>query len=293
MEKKTETLDNLSWAIFISLIFLDIFIWKTIFLEKAAKTPEVYFLDVGQGDSELLILKSGIKILTDAGPNKKVLRELGKIPSLKDRYIDLAVISHPQLDHFGGFNEIIDYYDIGAFLINGRVPDSEEILSLWNSLFKKIEKKNIPVITLGEGDSVKFMDNRIDFLSPHKNWLGSAELNDTSLVEFITTPEFKMFLGGDIGFNVEKYLVEKFNLDADILKVSHHGSKYSSSVEFLKEVSPVLAVIEVGNNKYGHPAKETLDRFISLGIRVVRTDKNKTIKLLAESGKIKVFADDR
>ena len=154
---------------------------------------------------------------------------------------------------------------------------SQELL---NTL-QYIEKENIPLITLAEGDKIKYGKNNLLILSPNKKFLGRKEINNTSIVIKFESPKFGALFTGDIGYDVEKYLVNKFPdiLKSDILKVPHHGSKYSSSLEFLKMVNPGLALIEVGKNSYGHPTKEVLNRLMALGVDVFRTDEDGTIKI--------------
>ncbi|MBI2034051.1 MAG: hypothetical protein HYT13_03070 [Candidatus Liptonbacteria bacterium] len=286
---KTE--NNLSRLIIFALIVLDLLIWQGIIFVKSAESPELYFLDVGQGDSELLVLPGGVKILTDAGPNQKVLESLEKVLGPSDRYIDLAIISHPQLDHFNGFNDILSRYQIGAFIFNGRTDATA--FGEWETLMAKIKEKKIPLIALASGDKIHFRENQIEIISPGPDFLQSAELNDTGLVELVKTPAFRALLTADIDMNVEKYLLRKFslnNLQASILKVGHHGSKFSSSQEFLETVQPKVSVIEVGaRNRYGHPTKEAMDRLQSSTNLIFRTDKNGTIKVIAEQGKLRVF----
>ena len=236
------------------------------------------------------IFPGNVKVLTDAGPDSKILGELEKIPPLGDKYIDIAIISHPQLDHFNGFGYLLDRYRIGAFIYNGR--SDAPVVQEWPDLINKIKKQNIPLIQLGAGDKIKYLDGKIDFLSPNKDFIQSAELNDTGLVELVKSEKLKVLLTADIGFNVEQYLVEHFDIAADILKVGHHGSKFSSSVEFLKAVKPKVAVIEVGsNNKYGHPTKEALQKISDVSAAIFRTDQNGQITALVADGKLKIFTE--
>lgn len=272
--------DNvLSSLIFIFLIILAISILIYIFFTLfSTNSSRIYFLNVGEGDSELLILPSNIKIMTDAGPQDNVLSELQKILPDWDNYIDLGIISHPQLDHFNGFNYLLDHYNFGAFVINGR----EDVnVKEWKDLIQKIETKNIPIIMLKEGDSISFKENKVQIISPNNSFLESAELNDTALVEMIKTKDFKALLTSDIGDNVEKQILKYYkDIKSDILKVAHHGSKYSSSKEFLIAVNPKISVIEVGKNKYGHPSKEIIDSIASSTKSLIfRTDENGTIEI--------------
>ncbi|MGC8775987.1 MAG: ComEC/Rec2 family competence protein [Minisyncoccia bacterium] len=274
---------NLSLALLVILIGFDIFLWLNIFWFNF-NNSYVYFLDVGQGDSGLMALKNNVLILIDAGPNSKVIQSLDKIFPKKRNYIDLAVITHPQLDHFGGFLFLLDKYDFGAFIINGRQGD-EKTKNDYQALIQKIESKNIPLITLSAGDKIIYQNNLIEILSPDKNWISSAELNDTGLVLKIKTPEFNSLFTADIDSYLENYLVSKYDLKSNILKIAHHGSKYSSNIDFISKVQPSLALIGVGKNNYGHPSLDLINHLKNIDIPVFRTDYNGNITIFKKDNK--------
>jgi competence protein ComEC len=276
---------------FVAVVFvffaLDIFCWFSIVLSRPDSAASAYFLDVGQGDGELMVFPGGPVMMTDAGPTDAVLGSLKKALPGK-RYIDLAFITHPQLDHFNGYNFILDHYDVGAFLYNGR---DDPGVAAWTDLKGKIAAKHIPFITLGTGDSVHYEKNEVDILSPNPEFSESAELNDTGLVEMIKTANFRALFTADIGFNVEDWLVANVkDLHADILKVPHHGSKYSSGDAFLRAVDPSIAVIEVGaKNVYGHPGAATLARLASsTRAKVFRTDQNGNVEIYYDNRKLMI-----
>jgi competence protein ComEC len=297
------------------MVIADIVFWYQIAFTSSsfasAHLPSANFLDVGQGDSELMIFQDGIKVLTDAGPDATVLGSLESVLGANDRFIDVAIISHPQSDHYGGFNYILDHYRVGAFIYNGR--DDAPGTKSWSALLLKIAAKNIPLVTLGKGDKIiigakgsgaaksdKRITNvndgdsnngEIDILSPDQNFVESGELNDTGLVELVKTPQFKVLLTADTGFDVQDALVaEGVDLSADILKVAHHGSKYATDATFLTAVDPRIAVIEVGaKNTFGHPAPETLARIAaSTNVTVFRTDQNGTIQIWRDGNVFKI-----
>lgn len=261
------------------LIFADGVIWQQILSTGAAQTPIFHFLDVGQGDSELVVFAGGVKLLTDAGPDASVVTALEKVLPATDRYIDLALITHPQLDHFAGFAALLQHYRVGAFVINGRADDAS--VKQWPALLAEIRAERIPIVTLTGGDSISVGASTVSLLSPDAQDLQSGELNDTGLVELITAPPVRALFTADIGFNVENELVQKFDLHADILKVAHHGSKSSSSDAFLRAVDPKIAVIEVGaKNHYSQPSSDTLMRLASsTTAKLYRTDKNSTVTI--------------
>lgn len=279
------------------LLCADFYMWQEIFVAHSNVARD-YFLNVGQGDSELIIFPGNITVMTDAGPDGSVLASLARVMPTGDDYIDLAIISHPQLDHFNGYNVILDHYHIGAFIYNGR--DDDPGVKQWPALKAKIKAKGIPLITLGGGDTIMIggTDNNgsaadeIDMLSPNTAFAQSAELNDTGLVELIKTPEFRTLLTADIGFNVEDWLVvNHVDIQADVLKVPHHGSPYSSGDAFLRTVNPKVAAIEVGaHNTYGHPGSSTLARLASdTQALIFRTDNNGTIEVYPNKGTLTVL----
>lgn len=267
------------------LIGIDVLVWGSIFAPKKAVNPELYFLPVGQGDSSLVNLPGGAQLLIDGGPvNGKAQENLEKILGLKDRCIDLVMVSHPQLDHYGGLIEVLKNYEIGAVLTDGQTSEN----ATWQELEKVIEKKGIRKIALYSGDKIKYGDAVVSILSPKKGeW--AKDLNDLSLVGVLETGGAKFLFGGDMSAEKEKQLANLYDVNIDILKVSHHGSKYSSNAEFLKEATPKVSIIGVGKNSYGHPTKEALGRLANIGSQIYRTDENGIVKLVLDRNKIKIY----
>lgn len=282
--------DNNKLAIItLFLAVLNAFVWSNIIFASSYEYPTIHFLDVGQGDASLIQLPqtSGgpVQILIDGGPNKKIVSELEKILPAEDRYIDLVILSHPQLDHFGGLIDVMKRYKVGAFLFNGRSADGA-----FKDLEKTIEENNVPAVQLIRGDNIKFKDYVFKVLSPPENFLFSAELNQTSLVMMLKTGNASALFTGDIDAAVENYLLSaEPELAADILKVAHHGSKFSSTSAFLEVLKPKMAAIEVGDNGYGHPTAEALRRLEAIGAKIYRTDKDGTVNLLIKNDRIQVF----
>ncbi|MEK7553609.1 MAG: hypothetical protein AAB504_02920 [Patescibacteria group bacterium] len=277
----------------IFLVFLAVFdfvVWKAIILNRPNSETEIYFLEAGQGDSELIVLPNGVKVMIDAGPGNKTASELSSVLRPTDNYIDLAVVSHSETDHFNGFIDIFKRYQIGAFIYNGRAGAAQS----WKELAKIVEEHKIPVIVLGQGDKIKYKEDFFEILSPNADFLRSKETNNSSLVikftdNIGTEKAIKVLFTGDIGEKVEKYLTNNFDITADILKVPHHGSKYSSSEEFLAAARPKISSIEVGKNSYGHPTDEVLNKLASIGSQIFRTDQNGTIKIVISENEINIF----
>jgi len=274
------------------LLFFSSFIWFQIFFGGPNKFAEAYFLDVGQGDSELIRLPHGMTMLVDGGPDFKVVSELDRLFKSNNFYIDLVFITHPQTDHFAGLIHVLSKYAVGGIIFNGRTSESKE----WKVLMKLVEEKKIPLITVLAGDVIRFEDSVISILSPMSKFLTSGEPNDGSVVLKISTSKTSILLTGDITSKIERELVEKYSnneLGVDVLKIPHHGSKYSSTKDFLKAVQPKVAIIEVGgSNSYGHPNPETLGRITESGIaKIFRTDSNGMIKMFTEPSLVSFFTE--
>lgn len=276
-------------SIFLALVFLNIFVWYWIIVGAPSSALNMYFLDVGQGDGNLVVLPGGPKILIDGGPDKSVLNELDKILSPTDRYIDLVMLSHSQLDHFAGFIPALERYRVGAFLWNGRAGE----ISAWRELKNVLEDKEIPIIVLGAGDSIIYKGNKIAILSPDGKLINDAELNNTTLVAELESNGVKTLFTGDIGFEVENYLTNKYDLNVDVLKVPHHGSKYSSGTNFLNEATPLISIIEVGKNKYGHPTTSAIERLTRVGSSIYRTDDKGAIHVKVKNNLINVLMENQ
>jgi len=278
--------------VIIALAAMGAFVWSEVWNGVPQSMASLHFLDVGQGDSELLLLPGNVAMLTDAGPDKTVVRSIARVLPAARHYIDIGIVSHPQLDHYGGFRELLAHYRFGAIITNGREATSAQ--GEWRALLDGLRAEHIPILTLRGGDRIRYGESVIRFLGPNSMLVKSKELNDTGFVERIETPQFSALLTADIGTNVEQLLInENAPLAADILKVGHHGSKYSSGNAFLARVRPLLAAVEVGaRNTYHHPTKEVLARLASSTARaILRTDEQGTISIIPNGTKLRVLVE--
>lgn len=289
MRSEREKRERLAVGLLGALVVFDAVLWYLVAgRASAGGNLELDFLNIGQGDSELIQLPNGrepIHILVDGGPDASVLRELGAALPPGDRYIDLVLMTHPQLDHFGGFVDLLERYDVGAFLGNGRKGE----IRAYGALRELLAQKKIPYVQLREGDAVRAGDAHLAILSPSPEELLSGELNDTCLVAMLDAGGVRALYTGDIGANVEERLARDYDLRAQVLKVPHHGSRFSSSEPFLSEVHPAFAVIEVGKNRYGHPTPDALERLARAGARIFRTDHDGTVRMVLRNQELKVF----
>lgn len=264
--------------IFVCLLILNIIVWGSILGGKLGDRLELHFFAVGQGDSEMVVLPGNVKLLIDGGPpNGKAAQELGFALPWHDHYIDMVMISHAELDHFGGLLDVLQRYDVGALMYNGQGSDSES----FKELAKLVKEKNVPVIVLDEGSKIMHASSTVDILS-----VRGKNKNEGAIVAKVSSSGISALFTGDIGKETELRLLKEKNIRADILKIPHHGSKFSSTKEFLAAVRPKVAVIEVGSNSYGHPTKEVLSRIRTAKAQLFRTDTDGTLRLVIENGVI-------
>ncbi len=272
-------------TILVIILISDIFVWASIFHSFKENNAEIYFLDVGQGDSSLIIFPGGVKLLIDGGPiNGKVGKNLEAILPLADRYIDMIMVSHAQLDHFGGLLDVMKNYHVGAVLMSEYGSESVN----WQEFERIRIEQNIPKVIVARGDRILYGGSKLNIIWPGQVFK-VKDLNDTAIGVIAEISGMRAFFGGDMGSKKEAELARMYDVDVDILKVSHHGSKYSSDAGFLKEASPLISVIEVGKNSYGHPTKEALGRLANAGSQIFRTDLAGFVKVFVENGKLQVY----
>ena len=216
-------------------------------------------LDIGQGDALYIESPTGKHIIFDGGPGSALLPQLSRQMPLFDRHIDLIVVTNPDKDHFEGFIPLIKKYKVDAEMESG-VPAPEN--SLWNELERQLKNHNIPQFVARAGQRIEIGGGAyIDILFPDRDVSGLSH-NNGSIVAKLVYGKTSVMLTGDSPQLIEHYLIEKDPdvLASSILKVGHHGSRSATSDEFVKAVSPQVAVISAEkNNTYGHPHKETID----------------------------------
>jgi len=238
----------------------------------------VVFFDVGQGDAALLITPEGRTILIDGGPDKKVLRELGRVLPFWQRQIDLLIITHAHDDHISGLIEINRRYLIKKVIYNNLDFNTPAL----RALIKSLKENNAIMIGAETGAAFKFDNNcSLNILSAAKEL--QKDDNDYSVVTMFNCLNKKILFTGDAGLAIEnKLLSQNINLRADMIKISHHGSLSANSLKFLQTVKPQAAVISVGaDNKFGHPSPIILNRLANLAVGIYQTDKWGSLEFLA------------
>ena len=234
---------------------------------------KVVFFDVGQGDS-ILISGGSNQILIDGGKDGKVLLEkLGKYIPFWDRNIEMIVASHPDQDHIGGLPSVLNAYKVDSVLETKMQSDSQ----IYKKLEDDIAKNDIEKIEAKKDVAIKFPNGAIaEVLYPLDSIIdiNAKDTNAASVIVKLTIGENKFLFTGDLPIEQEQELLTKnVDVNAEILKVAHHGSKYATSDTFLDAVKPQDSIISVGkNNSYGHPNQETLQRLLAHKVKIFRTD---------------------
>ncbi len=282
----------------LTLIFLiSSFLIFKIFLDLENRNYlKIIFLDVGQGDSIFIETPSGFQTIVDGGPNSVVIRSLSKFLPFYDRQIDFLIASHSDSDHVAGFVELIKRFKINFYGQNF-IKDGD---SLNQEILNLINQKEIDQYYLGSGDKIILDQNKNIYLeilwppSDHQE----KDNNDNSLVIRIVYDQIKVLLTGDISVEIENKLVNFYSnknqidsLKSEILKAGHHGSKTSTSKEFLDVVNPNYIIISAGkDNRFGHPHQDVLDR-----INNYKNDSKREIEILETSidGSIYFQSDGR
>ena len=254
-----------------------IFVWSAIFIQAPDNILEVHFFDVGQGDSIFIEMPNKRQILIDGGPDKTVLEKLNQTMPFYDQTIDLIILTHPDADHLTGLIEVLEYYQVGHILTSGFQKDTATYQE-WQRLIKERE---IPLTIAQAGQNIVLQDGIVlEILWPDQSLISlySNPVNNVSVVGRLVYGDIEILLTGDIENKVESVL-SKQEIQSDILKLAHHGSKTSSMQSFINKVNPEIAVISVGeNNKYNHPSETVLERLKNSII--YRTDKNGDIRIL-------------
>jgi len=281
------------WIILGGLFLANVLAWIGVF-QLDHTNLKVTFFDVGQGDAIFIETPQGSQILIDGGPGSAVLEKLGKAMPFWDRTIDLIVLTHPDSDHISGLIEVLKRYQIENILWTGISCETAECQE-WQKLIKE-ESAHIYIAQAGLrilGGRTSGGRSDLTVLYPFESLEGKkvSNTNNTSIVARLVYGENSFLFTGDAYQSVEKQLLGKAEqpIDSDVLKVGHHGSKYSSSQEFIEAVSPEVAIISVGqSNRYGHPNAETLAILEKYDINVLRTDLNGDIKILCNSQSLKL-----
>lgn len=256
---------------FALLLFATGSIWYVAREFEREPVLTVAFLDVGQGDAIFIESPSGKQMLIDGGPDKRVVRELSRVMPFFDRSLDVVLNTHPDKDHIGGLPEVLRRYEVARVLDSGVESDS----GTYGYYRQLIETKNIEYTEARRGQVINFGDGAYaEILFPDRNLDGISNDNNASVIVRVVYASTSVMLTGDASQSIERYLVslDPAELDSDILKAGHHGSRTSSAPEFVQAVTPQWAIISAGkNNSYNHPHQEVMNVFASSSVAVLGT----------------------
>lgn len=267
-------------------ILANIFIWQAVVRAQNAVLT-VSFLDVGQGDAIFIRAPGGNQALIDGGPGRAVLRQLSSVMPFYDRTIDVIVSTHPDKDHIGGLPEVLKRFRVGAIVEPGVSADTsfyEEFTA------RASEEAGAVRVTARAGQTIDLGGGaRLVILFPDRDVSG-LETNTASIVARLEYGDTAFILTGDSPQSIETYLVSRgAPLNADVLKLGHHGSRTSSADAFVGAVSPEYAIISAGkDNTYGHPHKEVLDTLARFNIPFLGTYEKGTVVIESDGERIRV-----
>jgi competence protein ComEC len=231
---------------------------------------KISFLNIGQGDAIFITSKRGARIIVDCGPDSKIIDQLESKLGFWARRIDMIIITHGDKDHYGGCRDVIERYKVTKVMINGvfdsKNPDYQELLEF----IQQEEIQILPAITntyITLGDSIE-----LHLLNPQTNLWGQdiKDDNPESIVMLLRSANNTILLTGDADEKTELTILQKYpQLNVDILKAGHHGSKTSTSEKLLDAITPKQVIISAGaNNSYKHPHPDVIDKLKKRKIQI-------------------------
>jgi beta-lactamase superfamily II metal-dependent hydrolase len=243
----------------------------------------VYFIDVGQGDAELIKTSDGKNVLIDAGPPSAGSTLVSFLESHNSTTLDAFVLTHPDADHIGGGADVMKACSVLSIYQSG-YSTGTKTFAAFEAAVKLEGCPSYNDTQLNPGDRLLSINSTVTFEIMAIN-AQSGDANDASVVIKMTDGTVDFMFEGDASSSVESQMDNAYGdaMDIEILKIGHHGSSSATSASFLSATTPAVAVIEVGTgNIYGHPTNQTLDRLRAAGSQVYRTDLNGTIAITTD-----------
>lgn len=285
--KKMSIKNYIIFIIILSSFIFSFFQNGSLYLKnKGSNDFDVHYIDVGQGDSTLLVLPNNKTILIDSGDEQHANKLISYIRAKGIKKLDLVVVTHPDSDHIGAMDKVLQNFQVSKFAM----PDVTADTVQYKQIIRELMNKNLTINRLYSNDKINLDDKvQLDVLSPVKSRTYDDK-NDYSIVIKATYDKTSFIFMGDASFETEAEIINNHGdfIKSDVLKVGHHGSSSSTSEYVLKKISPSLVVISCGlNNKYHHPHKIVLDLLKKYDIPIYRTDKDGDIALTSNGHQIK------
>lgn len=267
--------------------FIFLMVMLTLFISTgnanvdASTKLKVHFVDVGQGDA--ILIQSGKNYsLIDTGTESNYPKLKAYLKKVGVKKISSLVLTHPDADHIGGADLLMEDYRVNSVYMTSKSSKTME----YREVLAAIDDYNVGALEyVKKGDKIPFGKLRGKVLSADSS---ASDTNDSSIVILLKNNKNSFLFTGDASAKLENKLTDEYNVDVDVLKISHHGSSYSSAALFLKETSPALSIISVGrDNNYGHPDKYALKRINLYSNKTYRTDKNGTVVVTSDGKKIR------
>lgn len=251
----------------------------------------VFYIDVGQGDCELIHTPSG-NILIDAGESlpENAAKIISFAKQLEIEKFDCVIATHPHSDHIGSMADVLEKIPADQIIMPELPEEETPTTRVYENLLDTITRLEIPVLPAVPGEQYEIAGVTLEILAPLEE---DENLNNMSVVVKMRYQDASFLFDGDAESGSERaMLASGEDLRADILKAGHHGSRTSSTKDYLEAVRPEIAVISCGEgNSYGHPHQQTLDKFNALGIRSFRTDINGTITIGTDGNTCEVITE--
>ena len=279
------------FLIFFIIFLITLYLYNNVhyFFKKTKNLPDtsynmlVHYIDVGEGDS-ILIQVNNKNLLIDSGPSSSENNLIKYLKSLNLRNIDYVIATHPHEDHIGNMSKILSYFHVESFYapeIESSTRTFENMIDTLkdNNLKINIIKRNLNSIDLGNNTS-------ITVFSPYNEYYDN--LNNYSPIIKIEYGSTSFLFTGDAETDIEKKLLNNGDdIRSDVLKIGHHGSSTSTSLNFLKKVNPIISVISVGeNNEFNHPNKNVIDNLKKNNVLIFQTNINGSIILCSNGTNI-------
>lgn len=276
-------------------IFLILLLLLTIFIRPIQSELEITFLDVGQGDGIFIKTPENTTYFLDGGSSDVSLvgkyRMISFLKAQGVKRLNYAMITHTDKDHISGIIELMEASaeKNGILIDNLILPRISSVDNTYESLVQLAEKKGITILYIEKGDVIQDGAVRFTCLHPYYDFAVTSK-NAYSTVLSMEYGQFKALFTGDLEKEGEEAVLHSEELlDYDLLKVAHHGSKYSTDAEFLSKTRPEIAIISAGNeNRYGHPHKEVLERLKDRGIKIYTTMQSGAVTVRTDGKKIRI-----